>query len=157
MGQGQSYEEQSYGTQCKDMPDSKVVYYTKQYFTISKVIDILLDIENGTKTDASPSTNYMIDLGSVIPDIIAGQPNEISTELFKPESETIGIAENKPVEVLFTPLHRYNNFILREMPVLPSDTKKSRAKELRQELIPISTGLLKHITSYCSFVGLSTN
>ena len=150
MGSGESKHE------CRGTDNITALHYTKQYFTINKAINILLDIENGKVQALTPAVNYMIDLNGLIPDIMLGSPTEISTQLYSPVEFISGVHSNLPIKVLYTALHKYNDYILKELPVIETtdELKISRATKIREELIPISQKLLTLITDYCNVVGI---
>jgi len=146
----------NFNTGCRNISNDEVVFFTKQYFTLNKLIDILIDIENGTKTDLNPPVQFMVDLSTSIPDIVNGQPSELSVQLFNPKPQLVAIEMGQPVEILYTVLHRYNDFVLKEVNILDSDVKKERAKNLREEMVEITKKLLSYITEFCSDVGIIT-
>lgn len=151
MGQSQSSFPKS---NCRQLSNDEVVFYIKQYFTMNELIDILIDVENGKITDLSPNVKYLIDISKTVPDIYSGQPTELSVQLFNPKVELVGIEENKPIEILYTVLHKYNDYVLKEMSLLDDTNKKQRAKILREEMVEISKKLLTYITQFCSDVGI---
>lgn len=151
MGQGQSSFPQ---TNCRQLSNDEVVFYIKQYFTLNQLVDVLIDVENGKLSDLSPNTKYLIDIFKTLPDIASGKPTELSVELFDPKIEIVGVEDNKPVEVLYTVLHRYNDYVLKEMALLDDTKKKERAKLLREEMVDITKKLLSYITQFCSDVGI---
>lgn len=140
--------------QCNTLSNDEVAYRTKQYLTTGKIIDILLDIENGILTDIPRPELYMVDLYSMLADMYSSSPTEISLAIFKPEKKIYAVSSGVALTENYTILHKYNDFIMREFPVLnTSDDKTMRARSIREELTPLREKLDEVVTSYCSDIG----
>lgn len=156
MGQGQSRSQEiiNSSSSCSSLSDKEVIYYTKQYVTISKLIDILISVENDEIKEFNPISAFLIDLTDLIPDIMNAAPSPISQEIYQPKVEIVGIQNGKPVEVFYTVLHEYNDFILKENKYMAGEKVRERAKNIRERFVEINKQLLRYITQYCSEVGI---
>jgi len=157
MGQSQSRSDvfiNSPSTSCSGLTDKEVVFYTKQYFTINKIMDILIDVENGVLKTFEPVLKYLLDLHQIIPDIMNSEPSEITKDIYKIRVETVGISNNAPMEAYYTVLHDYNDFVLKGSKIMGTEKAQSKAKEIREEFSIISEKLLSYIAKYCSEIGI---
>ncbi len=135
---------------CNGLSDQQVLNFVKEYFTLNKMIEILVNVEDNKITSFDPPSKYLVDIAGLIPD---GIPEGDS--VYQPVMTLIGIAEGKPRNIPYTGLHKYNDFILTESPLLSPNDRKIRAKEIRGELYEISQRLLNYITGYCGYIGIN--
>lgn len=142
MGQSQST--------CNGLSDQEVLNFVKEYFTINKMIDILVKVEDNVLSSFEPPESYLVDIAGLIPSGITEDD-----EIYKPVMTLIGIAEGQPRKIPYTALHKYNDFILTEAPLISPADRKARAKEIRNELFEVSQRLLKYITGYCGYIGIT--
>jgi hypothetical protein len=139
--------------QCDDISDEQVVYHTKQFFMFNKVIQILLDIENGNRQELLPPEKFMIDISTVVPDLYYGNPSEFTQTVFKSEKTVVGIENRQPIQSTKTVLDDYNDFVLKELPVLKGGARE-RAKEIREKLSDANEKILEYISSFCGNLGI---
>ena len=149
MGQGQS------SGLCRDISDREVVMFTKQFFTINKAIEILIDIEEGKRQELQPPQNYMLDIASLVPDLYYGEASELTLSIYKPTPSVAELKEGQIIQTTSTALDEYNNFVLKEITLLKeTGGVGKRASEVREDLTKISEELLKYISNFCSDIGI---
>lgn len=145
MGQAQS-------STCNGLSDQQVLNFVKEYFTMNKMIDILVKVEDNVITSFNQPEEYLVDIGGLIPSgIPEGDP------VYQPVMTLIGISDGQQRRIPYTSLHKYNDFILTESQLLSSNDRKIRSKEIRGELFEISKRLLTYITGYCGYVGIKSS
>lgn len=141
MGQGAST--------CNGLSDQQVLNFVKEYFTMNKMIGILVEVEDGKLSSFDNPAKYLVDISGLIPNGIAE-----GDKVYLPTMSLIGIAEGQPRKIPYTVLHKYNDFILTESPLMSTNDRKMRAKEIRGELFEVSKRLLEYITGFCGYVGI---
>ncbi len=134
---------------CSNLSDQEVLNLVKQYFTINKMIEILVDVEDNKLSSLEPATKFLVDITRLLPDGVSPE-----NTIYKPVMTLIGIADGQKKEIPYTALHKYNDFILTESPLMSPNDRKVRAKEIRGELFGVSQRLLDYITGFCGYVGL---
>lgn len=150
MGQSYSYPDEN---RCSSMTNDEIAYRTKQYLTLNKIIDILLDVEN-KQIDFIQPEMYLIDISDILFDLYLNVGNTFTLDIFKPENKIIGVHNGVIQTDYYTIFHEYNDFILKEYNILhKDDTRILRAKSIREKAIPISKLLLERISSFCSDIG----
>lgn len=133
---------------CRQISDAEVLLYTKQYFTISAIVNILVEMENGNLPVLN-ITEHAIDITKIIP---YPPPNlEIYMAVYKPTKEIRGL--DRPEEVFMTYLHKYNEFVMQNEQLNAND-RKTKASEIRTNLVSNMKELLKYITAFCGDVGI---
>lgn len=137
---------------CNGLSDEQVLNFVKEYFTMNKMIEILVKVEDNEIPSFVPPEKYLVDIGGLIPSgINEGDP------VYQPVMTLIGITGGQQKRIPYTSLHKYNDFILTESPLLSPNDRKLRAKEIRGELFEISKRLLEYITKFCGYVGIPTS
>lgn len=135
-------------SKCRMISDEEVLLYTKQYFTISAMVDILVRLENNDLPLLTVK-DHAVDITKIVP---YPPPNkEIYLAVFKPQEEIRGL--DKPTDVYLTYLHKYNEFIMQNATMDPS-VRKSRASEIRINLVSSMNELLRYITMFCGDIGI---
>lgn len=148
MGQEQSKS----GNNCDKLSDDEIVYRLRQYMTLNKIIDILLDVENESIVSITTPEKYLVDIKSTLYDLITENPSELTQKIFNPVSVVYGIHEGTVLTKKHTILHDYNNFILNEFKFLSTKERKNKAKDIREKVISMSNELM-NILSMCNNIG----
>ena len=138
--------------QCAPLSNDDIAYRTKQYLTLSKMIDILLDIEDAALSIVDP-TDYLIDIRTVLYDLYFTAPTRLTLEIFNPERRPTGIHNGVVLTEPHTILHSFNEFILTEYEILKPQERMERAKQMREEASVISKSLMEAISGYCASIG----
>lgn len=134
--------------------DDELLYRTKQYLTLNQVMDVLIDIENGVLKDIPDPSVYLVDIFLTLRDLYSGTPTDLTLQVFKPEKKVYAIVNSVGLTQNYTILHRYNDFIMKEYPVLADSDRRSRAGMIREVIAPMGRNLMGVLSSYCSNLGI---
>lgn len=135
-------------SKCRMISDEEVLLYTKQYFTLSAIVAILVKMENN-ELPVLTIEEHAVDITKIIP---YPPPNkEIYMEVYDPQQETRGL--DKPEKVYLTYLHKYNEFIMLNANLNAND-RKTKAADIRTNLVSSMGKLLRYITMFCGDVGI---
>ncbi len=153
MGQSSSVDNaQFYGDQnCIVLSNDELVYRTRQYASLNKIVAILDQIIAGTlQLDISHPENYIVDNQNILADMYSNQPFEISATLFPAIPEVYGVHNGQVLKRNITILDVYNNFFLKQIQVM-TDAKdiSARAEMIKEQIIPIAENILALLNQQC--------
>ena len=134
---------------CIIISNDEIVFRMKQQSIINKIIDILLSIENGNVIDISKPELYLVDINYILSDLMAGKPSNITLKIFQPYKKIFTISNDIYLTEDYTIIHSFNDFILRELPLLSEDQLKQRAQLLRLDVSNILNNLNKFLSQIC--------
>lgn len=142
--------------ECNKMSNDHTAYITKQYITILKATENMIEIETNLKgNQAIPDPSvYLIDTSKVLADLLFVPQLQSSVDIFKPVQKISGVNNGRAIMKNYTVLDKYNDFFLTEYNILQTDSEKSaRAKQIHSELDETSARLLIVLKGACSDIG----